>query len=174
LVRFCLLYISLAPRADTYSNIDRLFALWQTLNPDKWFHAGIQRPFDQKVIGMGDVVTEKTPMRPFHKDEAGTVWMPADARDWYKLGYTYPDLQPWNEKAGTDTKMKLLGELTETYGINRKQALAMAQNPQDVPGAVEIKDRNPEWNKDRESVAMNDYALSIKYSKSVSFRQKVL
>lgn len=118
------------------------------------------------MIGLGDVVTDKTHMRPFHKDEAGKIWMPSDARDWYKLGYTYPDLQPWNKKPETDLKTKLLGDLTETYGINRKQALAMAQNPHDVPGSVKIIDRNPDGNKEMTSVAMNDYAISIKYSKS--------
>jgi hypothetical protein len=55
------------------------------------------------------------------------------------------------------------------YGINRKQALAMAQNPNEVPGSIEIDDKNPDWKKDKASVAMNDYAISIKYSKSVSF-----
>lgn len=95
--------------------------------------------------------------------------MPSDARDWYKLGYTYPELQPWSEKPGTDLKTKLFAELTEAYGINRKQALAMAENPQEVPGAVEIKDQNPEWKKDKASVAMNDYAVSIKYLKQVLF-----
>ncbi|KAJ4347797.1 uncharacterized protein N0V89_009167 [Didymosphaeria variabile] len=148
-----------------HCNIDRLFALWQTLNPDKWLRVDIQKPFPYKTIGMGDIVTDKTPMRPFHKDETGTVWMPSDARDWYKLGYTYPELQPWNVKPGADMRTELLEQVTEAYGINRKQALAMAQNPQDVPGSVEINDKNPEWNKDAASVAMNDYALSIKYSK---------
>ncbi|KAI1496872.1 tyrosinase [Biscogniauxia marginata] len=138
-----------------HCNIDRLFAIWQTLNPDQWFVADNQKPFDQKVIGMGDVVTSKTPLRPFHKDVEGSVWMPDDTRDWFKLGYTYPELRPW--LGGADYKAKLFADINETYGISRREALQMAASEKELPKGVEIKDRG--------SVELNDYAVSIRYSK---------
>ncbi|KAI5925049.1 tyrosinase [Camillea tinctor] len=138
-----------------HCNIDRLFAIWQTLNPDKWFVADSQKPFDQKVIGMGDVVTSKTPLRPFHKDVQGTVWMPDDTKDWFKLGYTYPELQPWLVRE--DYEAKLLAEITETYGISRQETLQIAASEKRLPKGMEIKDEG--------SVEANDYAVSIQYSK---------
>ncbi|KAH6849645.1 tyrosinase [Chaetomium sp. MPI-CAGE-AT-0009] len=137
-----------------HCNLDRLFAIWQTLNPGEWFTADETRPFDQKVIGMGDIVTNKTPFRPFHKDEKGTVWNADDARDWFGLGYTYPELQPWLDD---DTPMATLRRgISDTYGVSRKEALELGKPGGEFSGVVETKD---------ESVLVKDYAVSIKYSK---------
>ncbi|KAI1819881.1 tyrosinase [Xylaria intraflava] len=134
-----------------HCNIDRLFALWQTINPDKWFETDIQRFFDQKIVGSGAIITNKTPLRPFHKDEAGTVWTPDDARDWFKLGYTYPEV-----RSGKETPAQLLRMVNETYGISRKEALALAENATAAPPGMEITE---------DGAKTYDYALSIKYSK---------
>jgi hypothetical protein len=137
-----------------FSNLDRLFAIWQTLNPDKWFGADKTRPFDQKVIGMGDVVTNKTPFRPFHKDVNGTLWDADAAADWFKLGYTYPELQPW--LPDDNPKATLLRTISDTYAVSRKEALEMGKPGGELAGVVDVKDG---------SVVITDYAVSIKYSK---------
>ncbi|KAI0422786.1 tyrosinase [Xylaria grammica] len=135
-----------------HCNIDRLFALWQTLNPDKWFETDIQRFFDQKIVGSGSVITNKTPLRPFHKDTGGTYWTPDDARDWFKLGYTYPELP-----TGKETPAQLLRMVNDNYGISRQEALKLAKSATaPVPG-VEVLDDD--------GARVYDYALSIKYSK---------
>ncbi|KAI1177287.1 tyrosinase [Nemania sp. FL0916] len=139
-----------------HCNIDRLFALWQALNPDKWFETDIQRFFDQKIVGSGTVITNKTPLRPFHKDTRGTDWTPDDARDWFQLGYTYPELPSRKEDPS-----KLLKMINETYGISRKEALMLAKDTTAVPGVEVIKNTDPT----KEGVELYDYALSIKYSK---------
>lgn len=133
------------------SNIDRLFAIWQSLNPGKWFETDIQRFFDQKIVGSGTLITNKTPLRPFHKDTTGTLWTPEDARDWFKLGYTYPELI-----SGKETPAELLKMVNDTYGITRKEALMLAQSANAVPPGVELID---------DGARTYDYALSIKYSK---------
>ncbi|KAI1662837.1 tyrosinase [Daldinia decipiens] len=139
-----------------HCNLDRLFAIWQTLNPGKWFETDNQRYFDQKIIGSGDVITNKTPLRPFHKDEMGTVWTPDDTRDWFKLGYTYPEL-----KTGKETGAQLLEMVNKTYGITRQEGLQMT----DVPKGMEIIDNEYGQDAGKGGVKMNDYALSIRYSK---------
>ncbi|KAI1478180.1 tyrosinase [Daldinia eschscholtzii] len=139
-----------------HCNIDRLFALWQALNPDKWFEVDIQRWFDQKIIGGGDIVTNKTPLRPFHRDEKGTPWTADDARDWFKLGYTYPEL-----KTGKETSAQLFEMINMTYGIARQEGLKMT----DVPPGMEIIDKESGEDAGKGGVKMNDYALSIRYSK---------
>ncbi|KAI0855533.1 tyrosinase [Xylaria cubensis] len=134
-----------------HCNIDRLFAIWQSLNPDKWFETDIQRFFDQKIVGSGTLITNKTPLRPFHKDTTGTLWTPEDARDWFKLGYTYPELI-----SGKETPTELLKMVNDTYGITRKEALMLAESANAVPPGVELID---------DGARTYDYALSIKYSK---------
>ncbi|TGJ84363.1 hypothetical protein E0Z10_g4430 [Xylaria hypoxylon] len=135
-----------------HCNIDRLFALWQSLNPDKWFETDIQRFFDQKIVGSGSLITNKTPLRPFHKDTTGTYWTPDDTRDWFKLGYTYPELP-----TGKETSAQLLRMVNDNYGITRKEALMLAKSASTpLPGLEAIDD---------DGAKMFDYALSIKYSK---------
>ncbi len=117
--------------------------------------ADVQRYFDQKIVGRGTVITNKTPLRPFHKDTTGTVWTPDDTRDWFKLGYTYPELPTGNE-----TPAQLLKMVNDNYGISRQEALILVDK---VPGVEKLDDGAKTW----------DYALSIKYSKygilSISF-----
>ncbi|KAI0509078.1 tyrosinase [Xylaria bambusicola] len=134
-----------------HCNIDRLFALWQTINPGKWFTSDTQRFFDQKIVGSGSLITNKTPLRPFHKDTSGTYWTPDDTLDWFKLGYTYPELP-----TGKETPAQILKIVNEDYGITRKEALMLAQSASDpLPGFEVLSD----------GARMYDYALSIKYSK---------
>jgi tyrosinase len=140
-----------------HCNIDRLFAIWQSLNPDKWFETDIQRYFDQKIVGSGTLITNKTPLRPFHKDTTGTLWTPDDARDWFKLGYTYPELA-----SGKETPLQLLKMINDTYGISRREALWLAENATSLPPGVEIIQESQEVKK---GAKMYDYALNIKYSK---------
>lgn len=94
-------------------------------------------------------------LRPFHKDEAGTVWMPDDARDWFQLGYTYPEL------CGKQTNADILRMVNDTYGVTRREALRMAETPTTLPRGMEIVDCGPSAG----GVNVNDYALSIRYSK---------
>jgi hypothetical protein len=35
-------------------------------------------------------------LAPFHIDSEANYYTSNTARDWFKLGYSYPDLQPWN------------------------------------------------------------------------------
>ena len=103
---------------------------------------------------MGNVITNKTPFRPFHKDEKGTVWTVDDASDWFNLGYTYPELQRRTYDA--DQKAKLFGDMNEMYGVTRKEAFQMEKLGSEYSGVIEKID---------EGVALNDYAVSIRYSK---------
>lgn len=103
---------------------------------------------------MGDIVTNKTPLRPFHKNKKGTVWTVDDTRDWFNLGYTYPELQRWTYSA--DQKAKLFGDMNEMYGVTRKEAFQMGKLGSEYSGVIETND---------EGVALNDYAVSIRYSK---------
>lgn len=58
------------------SNVDRLTAIWQSLNPNTWFDG------DSKSL-------LKKHLTPFHKDGEGTLFTSADVKDWCSLGYEY-------------------------------------------------------------------------------------
>ena len=149
-----------------HSNIDRLWAIWQTLNPDKWFEEDGQRLFDQQTIGLGNTVTTNTPLRPFHKDEQGTIWMPDEVCDWLKLGYSYPELRPWLSKYRSGSSFNRDSYVTDifesvnvTYGTSRREALHMldeATSGTDLPDGMTLVG---------DGVASNDFAISVRYSK---------
>ncbi|KAK4185474.1 common central domain of tyrosinase-domain-containing protein [Podospora australis] len=87
-----------------HANVDRQFALWQTINSkesDKnWFQDPSEQLQDDGTwsIKPGDTDTPSTPLTPFHKDTVGTYFTSDDIRDWTKWGYSYPELQPWLSK----------------------------------------------------------------------------
>ena len=64
------------------SNVDKQLAMWQTLNPTKWFD-GLSR---------GDTGPTAA-LAPFHKDTKFTMYTSNDCRDWTKLNYQYDDLE---------------------------------------------------------------------------------
>ena len=64
------------------SNVDKQLAMWQTLNPTRWFD-------NLSKSDSGPTV----PLTPFHKDTKFTMYTSNDCRDWTKLNYQYDDLE---------------------------------------------------------------------------------
>ncbi|KAL4748038.1 hypothetical protein BDW72DRAFT_196173 [Aspergillus terricola var. indicus] len=143
-----------------HCNIDRIFALWQALNPDKWFEEGIVNEFFQEIIGLspGAKITPETELRPFHKDTQGTVLTPNDVRWPYTFGYTYPELQTWKEEYAPDPyhSERLLDDLRRTinelYGVSRK---ALVDADANLKGVEYLED----------AVKSLDYAFSVRFHK---------
>jgi hypothetical protein len=142
------------------SNIDRIFALWQALNPDKWFEEAKVNEFFQEIIGLppGTKITPETELRPFHKDTQGTVLTPNDVRWPYTFGYTYPELQTWKEEYAPDPyhSERLLDNLhrtiNELYGVSRNALVNAGAN---LKGVEYLED----------AVKSLDYAFSIRFHK---------
>lgn len=74
------------------SNVDRQFAIWQTLNPTSWFTRKDKSDGGNRKAGPD---TQKTSLSPFHSDVQGSLYNSNMVRDWTNLGYSYPELQPW-------------------------------------------------------------------------------
>ncbi|CZS88976.1 uncharacterized protein RAG0_00474 [Rhynchosporium agropyri] len=70
-----------------HCNVDRLFAIWQDLYPNKYVQ--------QFRSSAGRLVDPNIPLAPFSKDAQGTPWTAAACRNLQDLGYTYPELQKW-------------------------------------------------------------------------------
>ncbi|KAL2824308.1 hypothetical protein BDW59DRAFT_162646 [Aspergillus cavernicola] len=143
-----------------HCNIDRIFALWQALNPEKWFVEGEVNDYFQEIIGLavGDKISPETALRPFHKDTKGTVLTPNDVRWPYSLGYSYPELQTWKEEYAPNnfTSGALLDDLRKTinelYGVSRKTLVDAAAK---LNGVEYLED----------AVKSLDYAFSVRFYK---------
>ncbi|GLI81875.1 hypothetical protein PoHVEF18_010269 [Penicillium ochrochloron] len=136
-----------------HCNIDRLFAIWQSLNPEKWLD---NIPPDNATIqdsnGKEHDVNEVTPLQPFRSNPAGDYWTPEGVRHTTNLGYTYPELQRWDAKyyhtKGVVDEELFRGDLTAAinnlYGVSRSLVLdPKAPTPEGVDhidGGLRITD----------------------------------
>lgn len=114
------------------------------------------------------MITNKTPLRPFHKDEHGATWTSDEVRDLLQFGYSYPELQPWlpehQSSDGNFSSVSYQNKLFETvnvkYGACRQQALQMLAQAQagtaPLPGGMTDLGTG---------VSALDYAISVRYSK---------
>lgn len=134
------------------SNIDRLFAIWQSLNPNKWLD---NIPPDNATItdsyGKEYPLNDETPLEPFRQDADGKYWTPTGVRHTPDLGYTYPEIQSWDVKyhqggGGLDEgifKADINTVVNKLYGVSRSLALdPKAPTPEGVEqidGGLQIK-----------------------------------
>ncbi|KAF5594587.1 uncharacterized protein FSUBG_9407 [Fusarium subglutinans] len=77
-----------------HCNIDRLLAMWQSLNWGAWF----DEPDFLKGTGKVEDKTQYDNLLPFHaietEDPTTGYWTSRLVKDWTKLGYQYDDLRP--------------------------------------------------------------------------------
>ncbi|KAL7268524.1 hypothetical protein RUND412_008851 [Rhizina undulata] len=80
-----------------HCNIDRLFAIWQQMNPEATFHT----PYEGSGSGIskeGALESKETPLVPFVKPgTGGQYWTSELIQHWdsiYQLGYIYPETKP--------------------------------------------------------------------------------
>nr|POE62942.1 tyrosinase [Quercus suber] len=74
-----------------HCNVDRLFALWQTVHPGS-YGASQAAPHDTWTIQSGSTQDVNSPLQPFHKDTSGNFWTTSAVQDWAStFHYTYPE-----------------------------------------------------------------------------------
>ncbi|KAF8518998.1 hypothetical protein BU17DRAFT_90486 [Hysterangium stoloniferum] len=97
-----------------HTNVDRLFALWQCLNPDQYVTplASASRTFTRKV---GELENAKSPLTPFRLTE--NTWWDADGvRDTRTFRYTYPELEGWAQLSKAEKSKRLRIQINKLYG----------------------------------------------------------
>lgn len=135
------------------SNIDRIFALWQALNPDKFLD---KIPPDNAKItdshGQEHDVNKDTPLQPFRNDPQGRYWTPDGVRHTVNLGYTYPELQRWDSKYSQEDKSfnetlyveDLTAQINTLYGVSRSLVLdpkaPVPEGVEQIDGGLKITD----------------------------------
>ncbi|CAG7938948.1 unnamed protein product [Penicillium olsonii] len=145
-----------------HCNIDRLFAIWQALNPDKWLdnvHGDNATIRDSH--GKEQAVNDQTPLQPFRKDEDGSYWSPEGVRHTPNLGYSYPELPRWDaqyrqQDGALDQvafQKSIISTVNTYYGVSRDLAL----DPKaPVPEGVAAIDGG---------LQVSDFAFSIRFLK---------
>ncbi|KAI9712251.1 MAG: hypothetical protein M1828_001729 [Chrysothrix sp. TS-e1954] len=74
-----------------HTNVDRLFALWQVMNPNGWLGTASSGP-PTYSLEAGHTVNGISYLRPFHKDTQGTFWTVNGVRSISTFHYTYVDM----------------------------------------------------------------------------------
>ena len=98
-----------------HTNIDRMTAMWQALNPDSWV-TNHSNPTATFTSDAGAYADENTPLHPFHRNLAGDFWTSASVRDHTIFGYTYPDLIGLSED---DTLVRRVNQLYGDHATSR-------------------------------------------------------
>lgn len=127
---------------------DRLFTMWQILNPTAWIEpmtAGETTFTSLK----GTMQSSTTPLTPFYRSEDGKFWTSDSARTTDAFGYTYADTisQPGNGEAVRQTLVKKINSLYSASSPMGMQAKAKQ-------GATNqtIRPRGPWMRKDRKGI----------------------
>jgi len=94
-----------------HMNVDRLFALWQTLHSGS-YGASQVAVSNTWTIAKGTTQSASSPLEPFYRS-AGTFWTTNDVQDWTIFQYTYP------EYANSDgSKASITAAVNALYGPN--------------------------------------------------------
>jgi tyrosinase len=99
------------------SNVDRLWAIWQGLNPDAYMSPR-PAPYSTFAATGGEAQTKDTPLAPFW-DKTGTkFWTSVEVRDTLTFGYAYPETQKWRFPDQKAYQAEIRRAVTALYGTN--------------------------------------------------------
>ena len=127
---------------------DRLFTMWQILNPTAWIEpmAAGETTFTSLK---GTMQSSTTPLTPFYSSEDGRFWTSDTARTTDAFGYTYADTisQPGNGEA---VRQKLVKKINSLYGASSPMGM-QAKAKQGSTSRV-MRPRGPWMRKDRKGI----------------------
>lgn len=123
-----------------FSNIDRLFAIWQALHDEKTdvTYVTPKKGTGTRTIDADTPSTKDTPLAPFNASETeNDYWTSELIRDTKTFGYVYPETQDWL----FPSKDAINGELDKIYGRS-SLAITVLANGADSENAIkELKSR---------------------------------
>ncbi|QIW98152.1 hypothetical protein AMS68_003670 [Peltaster fructicola] len=121
-----------------HANVDRIFALWQTINPGSY--GGSQTaPHSTWTIPSGSQQDENSPLTPMHKDTSGNFYTTNDVRDWTVFKYTYPE---FSNSDGSASAIK--GYVSALYGPGATATAGSSKREVDEEEAPAQAKRTPE------------------------------
>jgi tyrosinase len=96
-------------------NVDRLFAIWQAINPSSYT---INEPTQDGtfVIQAGSTETSTTPLAPFADASGTNYWTPEGVRQTETFNYAYPETQRWAFASDSDYQNSVANAVQQLYG----------------------------------------------------------
>ncbi|KAF2793120.1 Di-copper centre-containing protein [Melanomma pulvis-pyrius CBS 109.77] len=106
-----------------HCNVDRLFALWQVVNPDKWFVPESVKDKGNFVLADNQIVDGNTPLSPFWTTST-TFWTSNDVQDTISLGYAYPETQSWLYSSSSSYRTAVNATIAQLYSSSVRNMLS--------------------------------------------------
>lgn len=115
------------------SNVDRLFAVWQGINPEIWF---------DEAEDPEDPFNPDSELIPFHMNTSKGRYTSELVRDIKKLNYNYEildikGLEPGSKEYQDELRKRIAGEYRQAaavVGLTKSDVERQAQPGQDIPG----------------------------------------
>ncbi|KAK0734565.1 common central domain of tyrosinase-domain-containing protein [Lasiosphaeria miniovina] len=99
-------------------NVDRLWAIWQDLNPSS-FMSPRPAPYSTFGVTQGATQDENTALTPFWDKTGRAFWTSAQIKDTAStFGYAYAETQKWQYTTGAAYQAALRQAVTKLYGTN--------------------------------------------------------
>jgi len=111
-------------KTDCSRNVDRLWAIWQALNPTSYT---INKRDDAGtfVIKANSTVTATTPLTPFADSTGTKYWTSEGARQTSTFNYAYPETQRWKFSSDAAYQSSVRNAVQQLYGGISNQFMAM-------------------------------------------------
>ncbi|KAF2165127.1 hypothetical protein M409DRAFT_67411 [Zasmidium cellare ATCC 36951] len=146
-----------------HCNVDRLFALWQTINPDS-YGASQVAPHNTWTIQSGSTQNAGSPLTPFRKDSS-SFWTTDEVRDWKTtFSYTYPEFS-----TSDGTKASIVNFVNSLYGPNANlTAASISKNAETDSAGNSGRALEPSTGSSSSSASSTSAASSTSSSASAS------
>jgi tyrosinase len=117
------------------SNVDRIFAIWQALNPNSYV-TPVRNPYATFLMPKDFVADTNTVLAPFHKNDRGDFWTSETCRSTNVFAYTYPELVG----VGNNTD-SLKTKVNSLYGPDAITPRKRSHTPGHIAGAPNFAQR---------------------------------
>lgn len=133
-------YMILRLMLNETSNVDRLFAIWQAINP-RAYDINKEEIDGTFSITAGTIVNQNTPLPPFNDATGRTLWTSATARRTEAFNYAYPETQRWRFRSDAEYINNVQQAVYQLYGgvsriFRRGGFNARAANVENTPLAA--------------------------------------
>ena len=129
----------------TRSNVDRLFAIWQALNPQS-YTINKQTPDGTFVITANSIETAMTPLAPFNDASGTKYWTSEGVRSTETFNYAYPETQRWKFSSNDDYANSVMSAVQQLYGgvsnqFGGNQGFNLMATPSTLPAARAVQQK---------------------------------
>ncbi|SPN96684.1 related to Tyrosinase [Cephalotrichum gorgonifer] len=124
-----------------HCNVDRLWNIWQDLNPDEFMTAR-PAPFSNFTVRGGTLEDARTPLSPFWDASGSKFWTSEAVKSPAAFGYAYPETQKWGFASTAAYQRELRRTIARLYGsnpfLNFAQTIAPVDRAADRPTLEEL------------------------------------